>query len=472
MLRALLATFVIALSIWVLESARSGVSVTHFAVGGTPVTAYAKDDATGPAVLVAHGFAGSSQMMQGYALPLAQSGYRVHVYDFLGHGRHRLPMSGDVTSVDGTTRLLVEQTTRVLDAIDGQGERIALLGHSMASDILVRVANQQDAAGPLVLLSAFSEEITPQAPNDLLLLVGAWEPGLREFAQEATQMIARNDGVSLRRHAVVLPMIEHVSILQSTKGQAEAIAWLNASYGRGEVPKLLPTGPAIIGVLAGLVVLFTALVRFLPPVEFHPAALSRKQCLLATVLPAIATPPLSIALNPGVMPVLIADYLALHLIIYGLIQLGLLRYWRIPLGPFAPAAFGALVAGCGVFAFALDRYAANFLPVGDRIWIIGAMAIGAVLFFVADARLSHRTRLRWRFVMHAAFLGSLIIAVLLDFEALFFLMMIAPVIVVFFAVFGTMGHAVSNRSGPLAPGLALGLMLAWSLGVTFPLFQG
>ena len=64
------------------------------------------------------------------------------------------------------------------------------------------------------------------------------------------------------------------------------------------------------------------------------------------------------------------------------------------------------------------------------------------------------------------------IAVALDFEGLFFLILIAPVMVLFYLVFGTMGRDSARRAGPLASGLATGLVLAWALGVSFPLFQG
>ena len=155
----------------------------------------------------------------------------------------------------------------------------------------------------------------------------------------------------------------------------------------------------------------------------------------------------------------------------GRIQLGLLALWRIPLGPFGTDGFVFLVAGCGLVVIALDRYAANFVPTPERLWIIAALLTGAVPFFVADARLSHRASIGRRLFLHGMFLASLVFAVALDFEGLFFLLMIAPVIVLFYLVFGSMGHAVSARSGPVAAGLALGLVLALALGVSFPLFE-
>ena len=152
-----------------LERPRAGLEIGSSRVGETPVTSYAQPGAEGPVVVVAHGFAGSRQLMQAYALTLAQAGYRVVSFDFLGHGRNPVPMSGDVTSVDGTTRLLVDQTLSVIDGIGAEAP-VALLGHSMATDILVRVALQTPGDEPLVLISAFSQAVTGSEPDKTLLI--------------------------------------------------------------------------------------------------------------------------------------------------------------------------------------------------------------------------------------------------------------------------------------------------------------
>jgi len=45
------------------------------------------------------------------------------------------------------------------------------------------------------------------------------------------------------------------------------------------------------------------------------------------------------------------------------------------------------------------------------------------------------------------------------------------VIVLFFVVFGTMAGWVGRRTqSPGATGLALGVVLAWAVGVSFPIF--
>lgn len=478
MVRALLAGIIIAMSLWVLSSAREGVEITQRSLGQTPITEYAMANAAGPMVVVAHGFAGSQQMMQGYALPLARAGYRVVAFEFLGHGRHPLPMSGDVNAIDGTTRVLMSQVSAVLDDLEGADQPIALLGHSMATDILVRAARTREDVGPMVLISAFSKAIDAEAPASLLLVTGAWEPGLRDFAVEALQMVdaagAEGQSVSdgtLNRRAVIAPVSEHVSVLQSRVGRAEALKWLDQYYGRTSEIQILPTGWALLTLFLGLVLIFRPLVKLLPDRPSAAIELEWWQMLTLTLIPAIVAPLFAVVLNPSFLPVLVADHLMLHLLIFGGLQLAMLNLWRKPIGGFSVVAFGALLLWCAVFGFALDRFAANFWPTSERLWIIAVILIGAVPYMLADVALSVHAPFWQRLAFRVGFLGSLVLAVALDFERLFFLIMIAPVMVLFYLIFGTVGRLAAHVSGPVAPGLALGLVLAWALGVSFPLFQ-
>jgi hypothetical protein len=419
----------------------------------------------GPAVVIAHGFAGSRQMMQAYALSLARAGYRAYAFDFYGHGRHSVPMSGDVTAIDGTTRLLVEQTLSVIDGIEPGPRPVALLGHSMATDILVRTALGDARVGPLVLLSAFSEAITPETPPDMLLVTGAWEPGLREFARTAA------DETEVPRRAVIAPRADHVSILHSRVGQRAMLDWLGAYYGRPGTVDIPNTGWALLGLLGGIVALFVPLMRLVREIDWPAAPRPGRRVVAAIVLPALAAPALAWLIDLALLPVLVADYLAVHLAIYGTLQLALLRWAGFAAGRVHwPTLALLLLWGLAIFGLALDRYGANFLPTADRLWIIAILAVGAVPFMLADAILTAGAGLGLRVAARAAFLGSLAIAVALDFEGLFFLAMIAPVILLFYLVFGLMGRAAARRTGPAAAGLALGLILAWALGVSFPLF--
>ena len=144
----------------------------------------------------------------------------------------------------------------------------------------------------------------------------------------------------------------------------------------------------------------------------------------------------------------------------------------MPIGGLSIAAITVLLVWCGRFGFLLDRYAANSWPTPGRLWIIAARTLGSVPYMLADMMLTGNAGLGKRILVRMAFLVSLGIAVALDFSGLFFLIMIAPVLVLFYLVCGMMGRDVAARVGLLAPGLALGVALAWPLGVSFPLFNG
>jgi len=61
--------------------------------------------------------------------------------------------------------------------------------------------------------------------------------------------------------------------------------------------------------------------------------------------------------------------------------------------------------------------------------------------------------------------------VALDFEGLFFLLIILPVVLAYFILFGMIGGWIGRATWrPGAAGIGLGLFLGWALGVTFPLF--
>lgn len=70
-----------------------------------------------------------------------------------------------------------------------------------------------------------------------------------------------------------------------------------------------------------------------------------------------------------------------------------------------------------------------------------------------------------------AVLALLAFAVLLDTERLFFLAMIVPVILFFLFIYGLMGSWVAMRPVATTAGIALGLILAWALEASFPLFS-
>ena len=183
-------------------------------------------------MVVAHGFAGSRQLLQAYSLTLAQSGYAVLAFDFEGHGRNPHPMSRDVDAIEGTTQRLVDQTLGVLTAgrdMPAVGPGVALLGHSMATDIIARAAIADGAVDAVVGISMFSRAGTAERPARLLVISGQWEGMLRAVALQKARLVdpAAVEGATVTagnvtRRVVVALGVAHVGVLYSGTGLREA----------------------------------------------------------------------------------------------------------------------------------------------------------------------------------------------------------------------------------------------------------
>ena len=384
-----------------LELPRSMVTIEDLEVGQTPARFYQPATTTGAAVVIAHGFAGSMQMRESFALTRAEAGLPVISFDFEGHGRIRVPMSGDVTSVDGTTALLVAETRAVIAAareLTGE-DAVALLGHSMASDVIVRAAQGDADVQAVVAVSMYSEAVSKAHPHTLLIITGAGEPHLRRAAVDALRLVdpraeegqtVARDGV-LRR-AVVAPWVEHVGVMQSRTALREARDWIAGE--RISDPVTAP-GPWLLLLLAAIVALAWPLSTALGPERTAPPALKRGQFWIVIMAPALLTPLVLRLGEISWLPVLVADYLAMHLLVYGALQLALLIWcgvrpeWPRPVAVLALAGWGILV-----FGLALDRYGASFWPTPERWQIIAAVALGAVMTASLRSALRERSELR------------------------------------------------------------------------------
>lgn len=476
------AVLALVVGVILLERPRAGLEITHDRVGTTPVTVTRAVD-EGPVAVIVHGFAGSRQMMAAWSESFARAGYIAVALDLEGHGRNPVPMSGDVTSLDGTTRILLEEIARVTDwatARPGAAPPVVMIGHSMSSDLVVRAGLADDRVEAIVAISMFSQAVTMDAPDNLLIVNGAWEGALRAEAQRVMADLDAMEGETVgvpgegfARRAIAVPFAEHVAVLWAPDGLREAVTWANASLGNTGEASVARLGFGIIAMLAGAVMLAAPLARLLPEGD-APEPLPRRVFWGLALLPALVAPVVAVQFEVGVLPVLVADYLAVHLGLYGLFVL--LGAWIVGWRPEVRGwIWGAVLAvfGIGVFGLLMDRYVASFVPHMGRVPIILAIVPGAILAMWADAVLTRATwAVLWqRIVVRVAFLASLVVAVALDFERLFFLVLIFPVIVLFYATFGMMGRWVGRRTGStLAVGIGLGLLLGWALGVSFPMY--
>ncbi len=499
---AALALLAIGIALLNLRAADAGVTTETAAVGETPVTVYrSSSGARAPAVVIAHGFAGSQQLMQAFATTFARNGYIAVSFDFAGHGRNPRPLAGDVTREDGTTVHLVAETARVAAFARGLGDgRVAVLGHSMASDIVVRFAQSDPEVAATIAVSMFSPAVTATTPRNLLVIVGDWEPGLKREALRAVSLATAPDDAQAggtygdvadgtARRGAFARGVEHVSVLYGHDSMAEALGWLDAVFGidRGDGAPLDRRGPWILLLLAGVVLLARPLSRLLPVVTDRPAGagLGWRNLALCLAVPAVATPLLLRVLPTHFLPVLVADYLALHFGLYGLITAGCLAlvsrrhvpeargtasYRALGLAALAAIAFGFIA-----LVWPIDSYLTSFVLLPERYVLFAVMLVGTLLYFLSAEWLTRGDGARTGAYAASklAFLLSLALAVALDFERLFFLIIIVPVIVLFFIVYGLFSAWAYARTGhPYVAGLANAVAFAWALTVTFPLLAG
>ena len=127
----LLSLALIALALFRIAAAGTGVDEAAMRVEGTPVTVFRTPGGPPrPVVVIAHGFAGSQQLMRSFALTFARAGYVAVTFDFPGHGRNPHPLTGSITEADGATRRLLDALAAVAAATHGLGDgRLAVLGH-------------------------------------------------------------------------------------------------------------------------------------------------------------------------------------------------------------------------------------------------------------------------------------------------------------------------------------------------------
>ena len=488
----------IAVAVWALRSATSGLSVEAVTVDSIPATVFRPSSGSpGPVVVIAHGFAGSQQLMRSFAVTLARNGYVAVTFDFAGHGRNPAPLTGSITETEGATRTLVDETERIASFARPLGDgRLAVLGHSMASDIVVRFSEQTPGVGATIAVSMFSPAVTASEPRNLLVIVGSWEGMLKREALRVVGLASAPapalPGVTYGdpakgsgRRAAVSPGVEHISVLYSRASLREAVDWLDTSFGieRPGGPVIVAQGPWILLLLAGVVVLARPLTRLLPRIAVPPAGagLGWRRLWMPLLVPMIATPLLLRVLPTHFLPILVGDYIAAHFALYGLITAACLlrlrarRPARAATGPVLAAAAAAVAFGFIGFVWPIDAFVTSFLPGPERVLLIVAMLVGTLAYFLADEWLTRGPgAARGGYAASKlAFVVSLAIAVSLDFERLFFLIIIVPVIVLFFLVYGLFSTWIYRSTGhPLVAAIANAIAFAWAIGVTFPLLAG
>ena len=449
--------------------------------------------------------------MQPFATTLARNGFVAISFDFPGHGRNSTPMRGGLADQDASQRTLLASMAQMGDfarSLNGADGRYAVLGHSMASDIVVRHAQAHPEVQATVGVSLFAPSIDAATPGDsprnLLVIDGALEPSM--MAREALRVVGRVAGPTVAtnttygrfedgtaRRATLSPGAEHIGVLYSGHTLRETLDWLKAAFRLPQSPQqqtfIDARGPWLALLLGGVVLLAWPLSQLLPrvgPVEGAAQARQRWWCWRGAaplaLLPAVITPLLLWKLPSDFLPILLGDYLVLHFALYGLLTMAALLMCRR--GPPRLAQGRALALGVAILctsAYALfavgvtiDRYVFNMRPQPERLWLIAALCAGTLPYFLADEWFTRATDAASAayFVSKLCFLLSLVLAIALNPPRLFFLAIIVPAILLLFVIYGLFSRWVYRRTlHPAVAAIANALAFASFIAVTFPLVR-
>ena len=492
---------------------RAGIAIHSTRIGTTPVTVFqAKDAPPGPVVVVAHGYAGSRQLMHPFAVTLARNGYRAVVFDFPGHGRNTKPLAGQIGD-PARAAALVGALSEVVDFardLPGGDGRLALLGHSMAGDIATRYASAHPGVDAIVAVSPYLSLPLDRLPTvNLLFIYGALEPAvIQAQGREAVAAAGGLDPAAVEtnvtygsledgtaRRLVIANRVEHIGVLYSATSLRAARDWLVAAFGRGThdggQAGNKPNGtidhraPWLGLYYLGVLLLAWPLTLLLPTVSAErlgagsDADWGWRRFWPIAVVPAVLTPLLLWPMPTDFLAIAIGDYIALHFGLYGLLTLaGLWRAGALPqLGNSSIKALLAAIALVALFeilalSLPTDLFVTSFLPAPHRLPTVAALFAGTVLWFIADEWLTRGPRApRLGYALtKLLFLASLMLAVALNLSKLFFLVIIIPAILVLFLVYGLFSGWIYRRTRqPLVAAITNALVFASAIAVSFPL---
>jgi pimeloyl-ACP methyl ester carboxylesterase len=428
-----------------------------------------------PGVLIAHGFAGSKQLMLAYAHVLAHSGYGVLLWDLPGHGANTTPFKRETLQISFDTALTALKAQPEVDL-----QRLAVIGHSMGSGVAMTGGREHfPDIRAVIALSPTNAPITAETPKNLQLQAGAWEPSFITNAQRLLQSAGGENPdmeTGQGRSLIIIPSVEHATILFSRISHEAVLEWLNKTFNLTRRSLYRDHRMQWYGIhlLSWLVVIGVVMPRIVPAStfpKFSPHPLRSWGGLLLAPAGAIATlKGMSLAGNIDALGgLLIGGAIGFWFFMAGLVWLGAIgKFPRPTFQTLKIGAIGFIFLWLGLGALAQFVWLPWFLTI-PRLLLWGIVSLWCIPWFIAAGMAqqdcSWRQRLLWWFGQSVILVGGFIgtVAIL---PSLGFMVILLPV---FPLLMGLFTFIVAKVHHPWSYAIACAPLLAWMIVTPFPM---
>ncbi len=476
-------------SIFKLSSFEKNIETTYESFRETPVVISSptgkKNDQL---IFISHGFAGSTAFMRPIAIALAEAGFITIRFDYLGHGKHPDPYSGDITSVKGATQSFVKQTDMIIDHFLNKYklETGLIIGHSMASDIVIRTAIKNSKIEGVIGISTYSDAVTKKDPKNLLILNGQWEPLLRAKARNILTSFGIetptegklygefNNGTA--RKAIAIQNSDHVGVLYSSNTQREIIAWANQIYQENFhiVTNRIGLWSALL--FLSLFVLFICSLKLFPTRKLERRTVSFRNFIFAGITATVTVPYILAFFTPPLVIFPAHNHLISHLFLMSLILSVLtpLKLNKFFIQDFNLLIFSFLfVTFSLVFGNVLNSYVSTFFLSDGRIGLFLLLTTGCVPIMIVVQSFYQVGKYGWVMgnLAKLFILISLSISIWFDLENLFILGYAIILFIAFSMIFGFLASLLNRKYNDVfSIGTANGLVLAWTFSTALPTY--
>ena len=426
--------------------------------------------------IICHGYAGSKEMMRQLAFDIANAGSNAVIFDFIGHGSNSQKLINNPTELSGTTQQLVDQVITVIDLLKskyGSDIKLNLIGHSMASDIVIRASEKQNISS-IAAISPYSTKVTENFPQDLLLTSGQFEKHLRNHSLKFTKLIVKDADENIeysnglvRRKASYTKNTGHVSVIYSPQTSATITEWFYLN----NIPRTL-WSTHIIWTLLGLTMITYGLSRSkLSSINYNE---NRRVSSVKSIVVGISSP--TIALFSSLIeyePFSIFGFgsVAAYFGSVGAATLLFCReIWenseRFNFYPFIKMLFAF-----SILVILINHFIGSFFIDNHRIFAFISMIIPLTIFCVTIEKLiSMSATVIAVFIRLAPLMGfSILLAIFPEKYGVMFTTV--PIYICYFLVFGYVGKFQRKDMGSYTIGTLHGIFLAFALAATNPIFS-